>query len=107
MSNITFDLSNSTNYIDESIKIVNEFAGLWKNQSIEIKKDIQNIVFSNHIEYDVKSKTYRTPYENEVLSMMVRVSDKIKTGSKRCKTFKFPSCTQGGNRTHTPESTGF
>jgi len=56
-----------------------------KNQSIEIKKDIQNIVFSNHIEYDVKSKTYRTPYENEVLSMMVRVSDKIKTGSKGVK----------------------
>ena len=56
-----------------------------KNQSIEIKKDTQNIVFSNHIEYDVKSKTYRTPYENEVLSMMVRVSDKIKTGSKGVK----------------------
>ena len=85
LSNITFDLSNSINYINESIKIVNEFSSLWRNQSIEIKKDIQNIVFSNHIEYDVKSKTYRTPYENEVLSMMVRVSDKGKTGNKGVK----------------------
>jgi len=33
LSNITFDLSNSTNYIDESIKIVNEFSGLWKKKS--------------------------------------------------------------------------
>lgn len=96
LSNITFDLSNSINYINESIKIVNEFSSLWKNQSIEIKKDIQNIVFSSYIEYDVKSNTYRTPYENEVLSVMVRGSGKEKTGNKGVKPLNSRSVPRAG-----------
>ena len=85
LSNITFSLSNYENYLDESLELVNDYKGIWEKGDIEIKKDIQNIVFSNHIEYDVKSNTYRTPYENEVLSMMVRASDKGKTGNKGVK----------------------
>ncbi len=54
LSNITFSLSNYENYIDESLELVNDFRGIWEKGDIETKKNIQNILFSNQIEYNPK-----------------------------------------------------
>ncbi len=78
LSNITFSLSNYDNYLDESLELVNDYKGIWEKGDIKIKKDIQNILFSNHIEYDPKKMSYRTHKENLVMSMLTGNRDKIK-----------------------------
>jgi len=78
LSNITFSLSNYDNYLDESLELVNDYKGIWEKGDIQIKKDIQNILFSNQIEYDPKKMSYRTPKENLVMSMLTGNRDKIK-----------------------------
>ncbi len=78
LSNITFSLSNYTHYVDNSLEIVNDFRGLWENGDINTKKDIQNILFSNQIEFNPQKEGYRTPKENLVISMMTRVKTKKK-----------------------------
>ena len=78
LSNITFSLSNYENYLDESLELVNDYKGIWEKGDIEIKKDIQNILFSNQIEYDPKKMSYRTPKENIVMSILTGNRDKIK-----------------------------
>jgi DNA invertase Pin-like site-specific DNA recombinase len=80
LNNITFNLSNYSNYINESLEMVNKIGGLWKNYNVEIKKEIQNVLFSNHVEYNAVTKTYRTPYENSVMTMLVVGKRKIKVG---------------------------
>ena len=82
LSNITFNLSNYENYLDESLELVNDYKGIWEKGDIEIKKDIQNILFSNQIEYDPKKMSYRTPKENIVMSILTRNRDKIKARKK-------------------------
>ena len=78
LSNITYSLSNYENYLDESLELVNDYKGIWEKGDIEIKKDIQNILFSNQIEYDPKKMSYRTPKENIVMSILTGNRDKIK-----------------------------
>ena len=78
LSNITFSLSNYENYIDESLELVNDFRGIWEKGDIETKKNIQNILFSNQIEYNPKKMSYRTPNENSVMSMLTESRGKIK-----------------------------
>ena len=78
LSNITFSLSNYENYLDESLELVNDYKGIWEKGDIEIKKDIQNILFSNQIEYDPKKMSYRTPKENIVMSILTENREKIK-----------------------------
>jgi site-specific DNA recombinase len=78
LSNITFSLSNYDNYLDESLELVNDYKGIWGKGDIKIKKDIQNILFSNQIEYDPKKMSYRTHKENLVMSMLTGNRDKIK-----------------------------
>ena len=78
LSNITFSLSNYENYIDESLELVNDFRGIWEKGDIETKKNIQNILFSNQIEYNPKKMSYRTPNENSVMSMLTDSRGKIK-----------------------------
>ena len=78
LSNITFSLSNCDNYLDESLELVNDYKGIWEKGDIKIKKDIQNILFSNQIEYDPKKMSYRTHKENLVMSMLTGNRDKIK-----------------------------
>ena len=78
LSNVTFSLSNYENYIDESLELVNDFKGIWEKGGIEIKKEIQNILFSNQIEYNPQKMSYRTPKENLVMSTLTGNRDKIK-----------------------------
>lgn len=78
LSNITFSLSNYKNYLDESLELVNDYKGIWGKGDIEIKKEIQNILFSNQIEYNPEKTSYRTPKENLVMSMLTGNRDKIK-----------------------------
>ena len=78
LSNITFNLSNYENYLDESLELVNDYKGIWGKGDIKIKKDIQNILFSNQIEYSPEKSSYRTPKENLVMSMLTGNRDKIK-----------------------------
>jgi hypothetical protein len=73
-----FSLSNYENYIDESLELVNDFRGIWEKGDIETKKNIQNILFSNQIEYNPKKMSYRTPNENSVMSMLTESRGKIK-----------------------------
>ena len=64
--------------IDESLELVNDFRGIWEKGDIETKKNIQNILFSNQIEYNPKKMSYRTPNENSVMSMLTESRGKIK-----------------------------
>lgn len=78
LSNITFSLSNYDDYINKSLDLVNNFKGIWEEGDVKTKKDIQNILFSNQIEYNPKKMSYRTPEENLVMSMLTGSKDKIK-----------------------------
>jgi site-specific DNA recombinase len=79
---LDFNLSNSNEYITKSFEILSDFGGLWSSSSLEIRREIQNLVFNNHIQYDNENKLYRTPFVNSLFSIMAEGLGQKKEGQK-------------------------
>ena len=82
IAELDFNLSNSNDYITKSFEILRDFGGLWSSSALEIRREIQNLVFNNHIQYDKENKLYRTPYVNSLFSMMTAALGQKKEGQK-------------------------
>ena len=70
IAELDFNLSNSNDYITKSFEILRDFEGLWSSSELEIRREMQNLVFNNHIQYDKENKLYRTPFVNSLFLMM-------------------------------------
>ena len=73
-------LSNYNFYEDNTLEIVSNIGHVWTVSDYHTKKDIQNLLFSNHIEYNHEEHIYRTPKVNSVFSMIVESLEQKETG---------------------------
>jgi DNA invertase Pin-like site-specific DNA recombinase len=77
-SDITFNLSNYEDYVNHSLDIVSNIKQLWIEGNGSIKRDVQNIMFSNHLIFDKEKRIYRTPNVNKVISLFTVVKKEKK-----------------------------
>ncbi|MBQ9309459.1 MAG: recombinase family protein [Bacteroidales bacterium] len=67
-------LSNSNSIIPTIIATASNISSLWKNGSLEIKQDIQKLVFPEGIFWDKQICDYRTENKNEFFDLMHKYS---------------------------------
>ena len=77
---LDFDLSNTTDYITKSFDLLSDVGGLWSSSPLDIRREVQNLVFKSYIKYDKENNSYRTPYVNSIFSMMTEGLKQKKEG---------------------------
>ena len=77
-----FDLSNSNDFVAKSLGVLSDLGGLWSSSDLEIRREIQNLVFDSNIRYDKDSNSYRTPKVNSLFSIMAEGLEQKKAGQK-------------------------
>ena len=80
VEDLSIKLSNYDFYEDNALEIISNIGRVWAASDYHIKKDIQNLLFSNHIEYNHEEHIYRTPKVNSVFSMIVEGFEQKETG---------------------------
>ena len=80
INEMTIELSNYDFYEDNALEIISNIGHVWAVSDYHTKKDIQNLLFSNHIEYNNEEHIYRTPNVNSVFSMIVEGLRQKETG---------------------------
>ena len=77
---VSIKLSNYDFYQDNALEIISNIGHVWAVSDYHTKKDIQNLLFSNHIEYNQEEHIYRTPKVNSIFSMIVKGLEQKETG---------------------------
>ena len=67
-------ISNSQSIIPTIIATASDISSLWKKGSLEIKQDIQRLIFPDGIFWDKRICDYRTENENEFFDLMCKYS---------------------------------
>lgn len=82
MQKLTFELSNSTEFIDYSLDISGRMADLWDNGDYETQLKLQNLVFPEGITFDKDSNSYRTTKINQLFDLILALNAEIKEKRK-------------------------
>ena len=93
-------ISNSQSIIPTIIATASDISSLWKKGSLEIKQDIQRLIFPDGIFWDKRICDYRTENENEFFDLMCKYSTTY-TKTKETSSCEPVSLCGGETRTHT------
>ena len=108
MLNLNDYQKDLSEYIKYGLKLIQNLETFFKNSDVHIKNKLMSSIFEDKIEFD--GEKYRTPKFKEGFGFIFQKINELKglKKTKRRQLFRYlPFSTQGGNRTHTSEETGF
>ena len=77
------NLSNLTQYIDDTIAIACNLSSYWSKKDFDICQNIQKLVFPKGVKWDKEERCFRTESVNEVFGDMLCISDSYKNGVEK------------------------
>ena len=98
-------LSNSQEAIPKILATASNISGLWKRGSLEIKQDIQKLVFPEGVFWDRQICDYRTKKENEFFDLIYRYSNTYIKEKEANSSELVSSCGWGESNSHGPSPT--
>ena len=92
------NLSNLTQYIDDTISIACNLSSYWSKKNFDICQNIQKLVFPKGVKWDKEERCFRTESVNEVFSNILCVSDSYNNRQEKeeDKSFDLSSMVAGG-----------
>ena len=98
LEKVSANLSNLSEYIDDSIAIACNLGCYWKKQEFEMCQKIQKLVFPQGVEWDKEKRSFLTNNTNLFFSITRSISANYKNemNKKRDKSFDLSRLVAGG-----------
>jgi site-specific DNA recombinase len=79
---LSFQLSNSQEFIDAGIEISSHISEIWESGDYELRIKLQNLAFPEGASYDKTTDNYRTPKINRLFGVILSLSSEIEEKRK-------------------------